>query len=265
MSGSLSGSETVRDCITTTPFSTRMSIDTAKTASPTSLRWQWLLSERNKVLMLGTAGGALATQISRRGGQITAVDDWDGAFAIARQWFGLPAEVECIHADAMAFLKSTARQLRTPWRSMSFRGLEIPIAMLNEDIAALLASVLAPGGMIVWNVADEPLAWTTQRIAKALRRGGLDPRMVAVLDGDVGNTLVVCDGIGASPTDAEVTGRRSVTTRAGRRLCGFKASAMVPTRTGCTAWAAPPHMVRSGSYGVRLRPGLGAGLGCQAR
>lgn len=158
-----------------------------------------LLSERNKVLMLGTAGGALATQISRRGGQITAVDDWDGAFAIARQWFGLPAAVECIHADAMAFLKSTARQ----WDAVAidvFQGTEIPIAMLNEDIAALLASVLAPGGMIVWNVADEPLAWTTQRIAKALRRGGLDPRMVAVLDGDVGNTLVVCDGIGVSPT-----------------------------------------------------------------
>jgi spermidine synthase len=156
-----------------------------------------VLSEHHAVLMLGTAGGALATQISRRGGQVTAVDDWDGAFAIARQWFGLPAEVECVHADAIAFLKSTSRQ----WDAVAidvFQGTEIPAALLNEGIVALLTSVLTPGGMIVWNVADEPLAWTTQRIAKLLRKGGVDPRMVAVLDGDVGNTLVVCDGVGAT-------------------------------------------------------------------
>src|SRR5688572_5123554 len=45
------------------------------------------LGEAENVLLLGTAGGALATQINRRGGRVTAVDDWAPAFDIARRWF----------------------------------------------------------------------------------------------------------------------------------------------------------------------------------
>ena len=168
-----------------------------------------LLADHSTVLMLGTAGGALATQISRRGGQVTAVDNWDGAFAIARQWFGLPDDVECIHGDAMDFLESTARR----WDAVAidvFQGMEIPARMLTDEIVGRLSGVLKPGGLIVWNVADLPLAWTTQRIVQALRRANLDPDLIAVLDGDIGNTLVVS----SAPNQAEPDGVRGATTEA---------------------------------------------------
>ncbi|MDP3747152.1 MAG: methyltransferase domain-containing protein [Phenylobacterium sp.] len=149
------------------------------------------LKDRENLLLLGTAGGALATQLSRRGAKVTAVDNWPTAFEIARRWFHLPAEVECIHADALTFLRSTERR----WDAVAidvFSGTEIPDAMLTTDIGQLLAGVLSPGGLIVWNVADCTASWPAQWIARALRATGLTPRLVPVLAEDVGNTLVVC-------------------------------------------------------------------------
>ena len=148
------------------------------------------LGEAENVLLLGTAGGALATQINRRGGRVTAVDDWAPAFDIARRWFHLPSDTECVHSDAVAYLRATSRK----WDAVAidvFRGCDIPAAIRTGDIGELLSKVLRPGGLIVWNVADAPLSWSAQWIAKALRQSGFDPTLISVLDGDVGNTLVV--------------------------------------------------------------------------
>lgn len=149
------------------------------------------LGDATNVLLLGTAGGALATQLSRRGAAVTAVDDWAPAFEIARRWFHLPDEVECVPSDAVAYLRSTARQ----WDAVAidvFRGAEIPAALLTSDIADLLAKVLEPGGLIVWNVADDTLSWSAQWIARALRQAGFLPVLTPVLEGGVGNTLITC-------------------------------------------------------------------------
>jgi len=145
----------------------------------------------DSVLLLGTAGGALATQLIRRGAAVTAVDNWPGAFEIARRWFHLPAEVECVHADALAFLRSTSGR----WSAVAvdvFHGVEIPDAILTGDIGFLLARAVRPDGLIVWNVADSPRSWPVRWIAKALRLEGFAPTLVSVMGGDVGNTLVVC-------------------------------------------------------------------------
>jgi predicted membrane-bound spermidine synthase len=152
------------------------------------------LKGAERVLLLGTAGGALATQLSRRGAAVTAVDNWPIAFEIARRWFHLPKDVECVHEDALSFLRTTTRQ----WSAVAvdvFRGMEIPDSILTSDIAALLSRVVEPGGLIVWNVADGPNSWPTRWISKALRREGLAPRSLSVLECDVGNTLVVCRNV----------------------------------------------------------------------
>jgi spermidine synthase len=143
------------------------------------------------VLLLGTAGGALATQLSRAGVAVTAVDDWLTAFELARRWFHLPDDVECIHADALTLLRETDRQ----WAAVAidvFHGVEIPDEFLTEDVGHLLKKVVEPGGLIVWNVADSPGSWPARWIVRALRLQGLQPSMVSVIDVDVGNTLVVC-------------------------------------------------------------------------
>ncbi|WP_312165556.1 hypothetical protein [Phenylobacterium sp.] len=148
------------------------------------------LAGAKSVLLLGTAGGALATQLSRSGVRVTAVDNWQAAFEIARRWFHLPPDVECVHADALEFLRTTPRA----WSAIAvdvFHGVEIPEAILTSDIGSLLARAVTPGGLVVWNVADGPKSWAAQWIAKALELEGLAPSLVSVMQG-VGNTLVVC-------------------------------------------------------------------------
>ncbi len=150
-----------------------------------------VLGEPDSLLLLGTAGGALATQLSRNGTAVTAVDNWSMAFEIARQWFHLPADVECVHADAVEFLRSTTEQ----WSAIAidvFHEAEIPKSLLTSDIAGLLRRAMRPDGLIVWNVADSPNSWPASWIMKALRSEGLAPISQSVMGGEVGNTLVVC-------------------------------------------------------------------------
>ena len=150
-----------------------------------------VLKDPETFLLLGTAGGALATKLSRRGCSVTAVDNSAFAFELARAWFQLPPEVECVHADAWEFLQSNTRQ----WAAIAvdvFRGAEIPDSILTQDVGMLLAHALKPGGRIVWNVADAPNSWAIHRIMRAMRLAGFQPFTLPVLEGDVGNTRVVC-------------------------------------------------------------------------
>jgi len=142
------------------------------------------------VLLLGTAVGALATQLARRNVQVTAVDDWAAAFDIAREWFHLPATVRCVHADALAFLRDTAERFSAIAVDV-FHGLEIPEAVLTTEIGPLLLRALKAGGVVVWNVADHPKSTTVRWILQSLTREGLKSSLVSVYDDDVGNTIVV--------------------------------------------------------------------------
>ena len=160
-----------------------------------------VLAGASTVLLLGTAGGALATQLSRAGVAVTAVDDWLTAFELARRWFHLPDDVECIHADALALLRETDRR----WAAVAidvFQGVEIPDAFLTTDVGHLLTKVVEPGGLIVWNVADSPGSWPARWIVKALRLQGLQPSMISVLAAEVGNTLVICRNSPVEPEDS---------------------------------------------------------------
>lgn len=145
---------------------------------------------RPEVLLLGAAGGALATRLSRRGATVTAVDNWLTAFEIARKWFHLPAEVICVHADALDFLRST----RQSWPAIAidvFDREKIPNKLITVEFGAALSAAIEPGGVVVWNVADSARSAPVRRIETILRRQGWATSQIAVLPGNVGNTLVL--------------------------------------------------------------------------
>lgn len=145
----------------------------------------------SSLLLLGTAGGALATRFSRAGRAVTAIDNRATAFEIARDWFQMPADVECICADAIRFLHDNTRR----WDAVAvdiFRGTDIPDAMFAPEVGADLARAVSPGGVVVWNVADSRNAWSVYLIRRMMRGAGFVPEVVPVLADDVGNTLVVC-------------------------------------------------------------------------
>ncbi|MDI6624953.1 MAG: hypothetical protein QME55_09505 [Brevundimonas sp.] len=149
------------------------------------------LPRSGKVLVLGTAGGALATLLHRAGACVTAVDIWPQAFSLARRWFHLPAAVTCVRADAAAFLRATP----TLWPAVAvdvFDGLTIPPSMLARETGASLARVLSPGGVIVWNVAAGLNELDTRRVLRMLRESGLAARAKSVRgDHRLANTLVI--------------------------------------------------------------------------
>ena len=149
------------------------------------------LANSTRVLLLGTAGGALATALSRRGAVVTAVDDLAWAFTAARRWFYLPHQIECVHADALAFLRGGERR----WNGIAvdvFCGLEIPERFMTSEFGALLLGALEPGGVVVWNVADAPASWTVAWVGDAMRRIGLLPEVIQVSADEYTNTVVVC-------------------------------------------------------------------------
>ena len=144
------------------------------------------------VLVLGTAGGALATQLSRTGASVTAVDNFPTAFELAREWFHLPLSVECIADDAIAFLTSTNRT----WDALAidvYSGTDLPSAFLKNEVGVRLRNALNPGGRIVWNVADLQDSNLVLDVVSMLRHAGFSSNVRGVLQWDVGNSLVVAE------------------------------------------------------------------------
>ncbi|WP_312165570.1 hypothetical protein [Phenylobacterium sp.] len=163
------------------------------------------LAASARVLLLGTAGGALATALSRRGAEVTAVDDMAWAFTAARRWFHLPSRIECVHADARAFLRGGRRR----WNGVAvdlFRGMEIPDQFMTSEFGDLLLGALEPGGVVVWNVADAPFSWTAAWVGRAMRRIGLVPEMIQVTNDEYSNTVVVCRAPGRAAGPARRLG-----------------------------------------------------------
>lgn len=149
-----------------------------------------LLRGAKNVLLLGTAGGALATSLSRKRVQVTAVDNFSDAFRLAKRWFYLPDDVECVCAEASHFLSSTTRC----WDGIAvdlYRGHQIPKEHLDPVFGAQLIRAVEKGGSIVWNVADAPTAQPTQDILAMFRGLGLSARAMSVVSPSIGNTLVV--------------------------------------------------------------------------
>lgn len=103
------------------------------------------------VLMVGCAGGSLATMLSRVGCDVVAVDVNPQAFVLARRYFGLPAQVECRVADGFDYLLATRRKFDAIVVD-AFHGGRMASELLSEAFFAQAAKRLCAGGAIFTNV-----------------------------------------------------------------------------------------------------------------
>jgi len=133
------------------------------------------------VLMIGCAGGTLATMLSRAGVQVTLVDIDPLSFQIARRYFHLPQTVDCHARDGAAFLR------RRPVRYDAiildaFADEIIPPHLLTDGFFRLVKARLNRGGLFLVNIVvmddDDP---TPDRIAGAMKKVW---RKVRLLDAD---------------------------------------------------------------------------------
>jgi spermidine synthase len=133
------------------------------------------------VLMIGCAGGTLATMLSRAGVQVTLVDIDPLSFQIARRYFHMPRTVDCHAADGASFLR------RRPTRYDAiildaFADEIIPPHLLTDGFFRLVKARLNRGGIFLINIVvmdDEDR--TPDKIARAMKKVW---RGVRLLDAD---------------------------------------------------------------------------------
>lgn len=126
-----------------------------------------------RVLVIGSAGGTLATLLHRSGCAVTMVDINAYAFTLARRYFQLPPEVECIEADGFDFLLTTrAHYDAIAVDAFNGKGI-IPLQMRKKDFFRLSRELVGDKGAIVMNVmTTHDLDMSADRIAQKMSDAG---------------------------------------------------------------------------------------------
>jgi spermidine synthase len=109
------------------------------------------LNKASKVLVLGCGGGNLATMLTRSGQSVTVVDHNATSFAIAREYFGMPADIPCFTEDFRRYLLAETTQ---------FDGIAIDVGgpgfcfeeQFDPATCRSIKKRLAPGGRIIMNM-----------------------------------------------------------------------------------------------------------------
>ncbi|WP_372426114.1 fused MFS/spermidine synthase [Salinarimonas chemoclinalis] len=109
-----------------------------------------------RVLVLGLAGGVIASDLVRAGFSVTAVDVNPAAADVARRWFDLAPEIDLRIADARLFLEDCAGAYDAIFVD-AFSGLEIPEHLVTRETFAAASACLAPRGALVVNAVVPPL------------------------------------------------------------------------------------------------------------
>lgn len=158
-----------------------------------------LLEPAGTILLVGGAGGSLATMLARKGKAVTVIDVDPAAEELARTYFGLDDRVHWITAEAIPFIEHCNGAFdAVAIDACDANGLVQPFDDPNALTRILVRA--CPHGSLVINVVHEDGAPPRGRqLADALVRHGLCATVYSADDGWEGNEIlhVRADG----PTD----------------------------------------------------------------
>lgn len=109
-------------------------------------------SQAQRILIIGCAGGTLATMLYRLGCDITMVDINPLAFTLARKYFKLPDELDCRIEDGLAYLQGTDRVFDAVAIDAFTSDGTVPAKFSTQSCFQTVKSVLSPAGIVVENV-----------------------------------------------------------------------------------------------------------------
>lgn len=151
-----------------------------------------------RVLVIGGAGGTLATMLTRHGYSVTMVDINDYAFTIAKRYFQLPDSVECVVADGLEYL----RGVKQPFDAIAIDVFEsqkkgrIPDTFLTDDFFRTLKAAMKPHGTAVMNVmTGHDLDQQPIHIARGMEKAGMAAKLFDWQGVKDRNTLVACGDV----------------------------------------------------------------------
>lgn len=146
------------------------------------------------VLMIGCGGGNLATMLWKSGVDVTVVDIEPRAFAIARKYFAMPAEIPAHVADGIQWLKGHRRRYGAVVLD-AFGPQGMPEVFTTDAFFALAKCRIKPrGGLFLMNViVDDDDDRTPDRLVRLLRRHWRGVRLLDT-DGWVDRNAVIAAG-----------------------------------------------------------------------
>jgi spermidine synthase len=136
-------------------------------------------AKSRSVLMIGGAGGTLATMLARAGMAVTVVDIDPASFDRARQYFHLPDRVACHAADGAKFIRRDTGRYDAIVLD-AYAGGRLPPQFEKPAFFADVRAHLKPRGILMVNllaVDDDDLG--PDRIAALMRK---EWRNIRILD-----------------------------------------------------------------------------------
>ncbi len=131
-------------------------------------------SEAKRVLMIGCAGGTLATMLHRLGCQVTVVDINPHAFMLAKKYFNMPEEIHCIEEDGWSHLVN----ITEPYDAIAVDAFNndgtVAGQFTIEDFFHTARKTLEHSGIIVMNViVKHDFDMLADRIALNMESAGM--------------------------------------------------------------------------------------------
>lgn len=147
-----------------------------------------------RILLIGCAGGTLATMLAKAGRRVSVVDIDPVSFRVAKCHFGLPDRVNCHVSDGLKFLQRT-RQRYDALIVDAFVGENIPSHMTGPAFFKAALRCLRKHGAVLVNVCiDGKSDLTADRIAAQFKERDFTTR---ILDspGSERNTIVLAGDV----------------------------------------------------------------------
>jgi SAM-dependent methyltransferase len=146
------------------------------------------------VLMIGCGGGNLATMLWKSGVDVTVVDIEPRSFAIAREYFAMPAEIPCHAADGIQWLKRHRHRYGAVILD-AFGPHGMPDVFMTDAFFRLAKSRMKQrGALFLMNViVDDDEDRTPDNMVRLMRRHWRDVRLLDT-DGWVDRNAVIAAG-----------------------------------------------------------------------
>lgn len=131
-------------------------------------------SEAKRVLMIGCAGGTLATMLHKEGCEVTVVDINPHAFTLAKRYFKMPEAVKCAVDDGVAYLLKTGQRYDAIAIDAFDSDGTVPEQFTTQDFFQVVRETLNPFGVVVMNVmVAHDLDMLADRIAQNIESSNL--------------------------------------------------------------------------------------------
>lgn len=151
-------------------------------------------SAAQNVLMIGCAGGTLATMLHRSGCKVTVADINPHAFTLAKKYFQMPEEIECIVEDGRNYLLKTGKRFDAIAIDAFNTDATVPEQFTTEEFFQMVSKVLISCGVVAMNVMiAHDFDMLADRIALNMECAGL-PTILFDWQGRNDRNIIIASG-----------------------------------------------------------------------